>query len=80
MIGATLTIAPGAHGGHTLTVESRDIDKHGAYWLRCSCGDLYLMGEHWLETYLENGIYPLYRHADAAFSPRRPTEQERRAS
>lgn len=60
-IGRTLTIAPAKHAGHTVTVERRDIEKHKAYWLRCSCGAVGLLGEHWLDEYLAaGGVWPLY--------------------
>ena len=48
-----------AHAGHTVTVERRDqIEKHRAYWLRCSCGKAVLIGEDYLPDYIESGVLP----------------------
>lgn len=47
------------HNGHVLTVERRDIEKHGAYWLACSCGESMLLGEHWLGKLVEAGTQTL---------------------
>ena len=65
-IGRTLVCIPAEHSGHTWTVERRDIEKHKAYWLRCECGALTLIGSHWLEAYLRGGGegLPMYRDVD----------------
>jgi hypothetical protein len=53
-IGKTLPVVA-KHHGHTVEVIRRDIEKHRAYWLRCSCGVETLMGEHWLDRAIERG-------------------------
>ncbi len=63
LIGQTFVIPPAPHVNHIVTVERRDIEKHKAYWLRCSCGAVTLMGEGWLPLYL-NGKRPVWRDSD----------------
>lgn len=53
-IGTTLRVVA-KHAGHTVTVQSRDIEKHKAYWIECECGARSLIGEHWLDIAIERG-------------------------
>jgi len=55
-IGKTLPVQA-KHAGHTVTVVKRDIEKHKAYWVECSCGAISLIGEHWLDKALERGTF-----------------------
>jgi hypothetical protein len=52
LIGQSWEIPTPKHAGHTLTVERRDIEKHAAYWLVCSCGARTTIGSHWLQESL----------------------------
>jgi hypothetical protein len=58
MIGKVMEVqAP--HAGHTVIVERRDpIEKHYAYWLKCSCGHRFLVGEPDLPMYVNSGTIP----------------------
>jgi hypothetical protein len=64
-IGQSFTIPTPDHAGHTVTVERRDIEKHLAYWLRCSCGATFLLGEHWLDEAIRRGGWSPYADVDA---------------
>jgi len=69
-IGASWEIRPPFHVGHTLTIRGRDaVDKHKAFWLDCSCGATYLMGEAHLDRAMRENWSP-YDDADARSRPR----------
>lgn len=53
-VGQTMKVVA-KHAGHTVTVGDRDIEKHKAYWLTCSCGQKVLIGEYWLDKALARG-------------------------
>lgn len=58
LVGRTMTVEA-EHAGHTVTVERRDeIEKHKAYWLRCSCGQATVVGERHLPTFVDRGLIP----------------------
>ena len=47
------------HAGHVVTVEKRDaIEKHHAYWLKCSCGKRTTVGENELPSLVRSGTIP----------------------
>lgn len=68
-IGKTWTIEPPAHVGHTLTVEGRDaVEKHGAFWVVCSCGARTTIGESHVDRAIADAWSP-YDHEDERFRP-----------
>lgn len=68
-IGKRWTIPPPFHAGHTLTVRGRDaVDKHQAFWIDCSCGASFLMGEAHLPRAIAEQWSP-YGDADARSRP-----------
>lgn len=82
VIGKQWEIPAPAHVGHTLTVIGRDeVEKHRAFWVRCSCGATTTMGEAHIEGIIADGWTP-YSEADQRFHarpahPRPPRVAER---
>jgi len=70
-IGKSWTIREPFHAGHILTIRGRDqVEKHQAWWIDCSCGASFLMGDHWLPSALADEWSP-YDEADAHSKPHR---------
>ena len=58
MIGKVMEVEA-AHAGHRVTVEKVDeIEKHNAYWLKCSCGKRTTIGKSELPHYVRTGVIP----------------------